>query len=44
MMITGLSNNQDHGGRTALVECTNEGEYIATHWMPTDSDHGTSNS
>ena len=36
MMITGLSNNADHGGRTALVEYTNEGEYIATHWMPTD--------
>jgi len=38
MIITGLSNNKDHGGRTALVEYTNEGEYIATHWMPTDSD------
>ncbi|MEW8375119.1 MAG: selenium-binding protein SBP56-related protein [Candidatus Thiodiazotropha sp.] len=37
MMITGLSNNKDHGGRTALVEYTNEGEYIATHWMPTDA-------
>ena len=36
MMITGLSNNADHGGRTALVEYTNEGDYIATHWMPTD--------
>jgi len=24
------------GGRTALVEYTNEGEYIATHWVPTD--------
>ena len=36
MMITGLSNNQDHGGRTALVEYTNAGEYVATHWMPTD--------
>ena len=36
MMITGLSNNQDHGGRTALVEYTNDGEYVATHWMPTD--------
>jgi methanethiol oxidase len=36
MMITGLSNNKDHGGRTALVEYSNEGEYIATHWMPTD--------
>jgi len=38
MIITGLSNNKDHGGRTALVEYTNTGEYIATHWMPTDSD------
>lgn len=38
MMITGLSNNRDHGGRTALVEYTNEGEYVATHWMPTDQD------
>jgi selenium-binding protein 1 len=36
MMITGLSNNRDHGGRTALVEYTNAGEYIVTHWMPTD--------
>ena len=38
MMITGLSNNQDHGGRTALVEYTNGGDYVATHWMPTDGD------
>lgn len=37
MMITGLSNNKDHGGRTALVEYTNEGDYVATHWMPTDT-------
>lgn len=36
MMITGLSNNKDHGGRTAMVEYSNEGEFIATHWMPTD--------
>jgi len=36
MMITGLSNNKDHGGRTAMVEYSNEGEYIVTHWMPTD--------
>ncbi|MFK8068946.1 MAG: selenium-binding protein SBP56-related protein [Gammaproteobacteria bacterium] len=36
MIITGLSNNQDHGGRTALVEYTNHGEYIGTYWMPTD--------
>jgi methanethiol oxidase len=36
MMITGLSNNKDHGGRTALVEYNNAGDYIATHWVPTD--------
>ncbi len=36
MLITGLSNNKDHGGRTAMVEYTNDGDYVATHWMPTD--------
>jgi selenium-binding protein 1 len=36
MLITGLSNNKDHGGRTALVEYSNDGRYLATHWMPTD--------
>lgn len=36
MMITGLSNNRDHGGRTGMVEYTNAGEYVKTHWMPTD--------
>jgi selenium-binding protein 1 len=40
MLITGLSNSKDHGGRTALVEYTNKGEYIATHWMPNDADLG----
>ena len=38
MLVTGLSNNKDHGGRTALVEYTNEGEFVATHWIPTDGD------
>jgi selenium-binding protein 1 len=40
MLITGLSNNSDHGGRTALVEYSNDGQYLATHWMPTDADLG----
>lgn len=35
MMITGLSNNKDNGGKTALVEYGNDGKYLATHWMPT---------
>ncbi len=38
MMITALSNDGDHGGRTALVEYTNEGDFVATHWMPTTDD------
>ena len=41
MMITGLSNNKDHGGETGMVEYTNSGEYVATYWMPKDgSMHG----
>ncbi len=40
MLITGLSNNRDHGGRTGMVEYTNSGEYVATYWMPTDDDLG----
>jgi selenium-binding protein 1 len=36
MLITGLSNNRDHGGRSALVEYTADGKYVATYWMPTD--------
>ena len=38
MMLTGLSNASDHGGATALVEYTNEGNYVTTHWMPKDGD------
>jgi len=38
MLVTGLSNNRDHSGRTGMVEYTNEGEYITTHWMPIEKD------
>ena len=40
MIITGLSNNADNGGRTGLVEYNNAGEYVATYPMPTDGDLG----
>ena len=40
MLIPCLSNNKDKGGRTALVEYSNEGEPIATHWMPTTEKPG----
>ena len=36
MLITGLSNHSDHGGVTGMAEYTNDGEYIATYWMPKD--------
>jgi len=39
MMLTGLSNDKDHGGRTALVEYTNDGDYVATHWLPGPNDN-----
>jgi selenium-binding protein 1 len=38
VLISGLSNDKDHGGRTGLVEYTNDGDYVATHWMPTADD------
>ena len=38
MLVTGLSNHKDHGGETAMVEYTNDGDYIATYWMPKDGD------
>lgn len=41
MLIPCLSNSNDKGGRTALVEYGNDGNYIATHWLPTKDDaHG----
>lgn len=34
MLVTGLSNANDHGGVTGMAEYTNDGEYIAAYWMP----------
>jgi len=38
IMVSALSNNVDHGGRTGVAEYTSEGEFIASHWNPTDED------
>jgi methanethiol oxidase len=38
VLIPCLSNSKDKGGRTALVEYGNDGNYIATHWLPTKDD------
>lgn len=35
VLVPCLSNAGDRGGRTAMAEFSNEGEYIATHWFPT---------
>jgi selenium-binding protein 1 len=39
MLISTLS-NKSRDGRAALVEYSNDGKYIATHWIPTDKDSG----
>jgi len=38
IMVSALSNNADHGGRTGMAEYTSEGEYVKSHWFPTDDD------
>ncbi len=40
MLITGLSNDKDLGGKTALVEYTNDGAFVRTLWMPDDAPYG----
>jgi len=40
MLISALSNAKDGGGKTALVEYNNEGEWIRTIWMPDGAEYG----
>jgi len=40
MLISALSNAADKGGRTAMVEYNNDGEYIRTIWMPEGAEYG----
>ena len=40
MLITGLSNTRDGGGRTGLVELNNRGEFVRTTWMPDGAVYG----
>ncbi len=40
VLVPCLSNAKDRGGRTALVEYSNEGGYIATYWLPTAATPG----
>ena len=40
MLITGLSNSKDDGGKTGLVEYNNAGEFVQTIWMPDEAPYG----
>jgi WD40 repeat protein len=40
MLIAALSNSQDQGGRTALVEYNNDGKHIRTLWLPEGAEYG----
>jgi selenium-binding protein 1 len=40
MLISGLSNAKDNGGRSALVEYSNQGKFVRTIWMPDDAPYG----
>ncbi|HZP39900.1 MAG TPA: selenium-binding protein SBP56-related protein [Candidatus Binatia bacterium] len=40
MLITGLSNAKDRGGRTGLVEYNNDGKFVRTTWLPDGAEYG----
>src|SRR5215472_18072256 len=40
MLISGLSNAKDNGGRSALVEYSNQGKFVRTIWMPDAAPYG----
>ncbi len=40
MLITGLSNSKDWGGRTGFVEFANDGDFVRTTWMPKGAEYG----
>jgi selenium-binding protein 1 len=40
MLISGLSNEKDQGGKTALVEYANEGQFVRTLWLPDAAPYG----
>jgi selenium-binding protein 1 len=40
MLITGLSNEKDGGGRTGIVEYNNDGRFVQALWMPAGAEYG----
>lgn len=40
MLVPGLSNAKDRGGRTGIAEYSNDGKLVRTVWMPDDAPYG----
>ncbi len=40
MLISGLSNASDKGGRTGIAEYNNDGSHVRTLWMPAGAEYG----
>jgi methanethiol oxidase len=40
MLVPGLSNAKDRGGRTGIAEYSNDGKFVRTVWMPDDAPYG----
>jgi len=40
MLITGLSNATDGGGKTGIAEYSNEGRFVRSFWMPAGAEYG----
>lgn len=40
MLVPGLSNAEDHGGRTGIAEYGNDGKFVRMTWMPEDAPYG----
>jgi selenium-binding protein 1 len=40
MLITGLSNAKDRGGKTGIAEYSNAGQHVRTFWMPEGAEYG----
>jgi selenium-binding protein 1 len=40
MLVPGLSNAKDRGGRTGIAEYNNDGTFVRATWMPDDAPYG----
>jgi selenium-binding protein 1 len=40
VLISGLSNDKDRGGKTGMVEYNNAGTYVQSIWMPEKAEYG----